>query len=97
MTRAGRAWRKANGYVRSGQHAKAIKWFSRTIEILDSEPPRARRFMGIDLSYVAGAVVVLVALWAAAGPTLSRGSRSGSGPICATTHDHRACKGPIGD
>jgi hypothetical protein len=97
MTRAGRAWRKANGYVRSGQHAKAIKWFSRTIEILDSEPPRARRFDGIDLSYVAGAVVVLVALWAAAGPTLSRGSRSGSGPICATTHDHRACKGPIGD
>jgi hypothetical protein len=53
--------------VRSGQHAKAIKWFSRTIEILDSEPPRARRVDGIDLSYVAGALVVLVALWAAAG------------------------------
>ena len=47
MTRAGRAWRKANGYVRSGQHAKAIKWFSRTIEILDSEPPRARRVDGL--------------------------------------------------
>ena len=67
MTRAGRAWRKANGYVRSGQHAKAIKWLSRTIEILESEPPRARRVDGIDLSYMAGALVVLVALWVAAG------------------------------
>jgi hypothetical protein len=67
MTRAGRAWRKANGYVRSGQHAKAIKWLSRTIEILDSEPRRAPRVDGVDLSYVAGALVVLVALWVASG------------------------------
>jgi hypothetical protein len=67
VTRAKRAWRKANGYVRSGQHAKAIEWLSRTVEILDGEPPRARRINGIDLSYVAGALVVLVALWVAAG------------------------------
>jgi len=67
VTRAGRARRKANGYVRSGQHAKAIKWLSRTIDILDSEPPRARRVDGVDLSYVAGALVVLVALWVAVG------------------------------
>jgi len=67
VTRANRAWRKANGYVRSGHHAKAIEWFSRTLEILDSGPPRPHRINGIDLGYVAGALVVLVALWVAAG------------------------------
>jgi ferric-dicitrate binding protein FerR (iron transport regulator) len=66
VTKAGRAWRKANTYVRSGQHAKAIKWLSRTVEILDSEPPRRRRFDGVEASYILGALVVLVALWVAA-------------------------------
>ena len=66
MTKAGRAWRKANAYVRSGQHAKAIKWLSRTVEILDGEPPRRRRFDGVEVSYILGALVVLVALWVAA-------------------------------
>jgi hypothetical protein len=52
--------------VRSGQHAKAIKWLSRTVEILDGEPPRRRRFDGVEASYILGALVVLVALWVAA-------------------------------
>jgi hypothetical protein len=52
--------------VRSGQHAKAIKWLSRTVEILDGEPPRRRRFDSVDASYILGALVVLVALWVTA-------------------------------
>lgn len=67
MTKAGCAWRKADAYVRSGQHAKAIKWLSRTLEILDGGPPRPRRFDGLEASYVLGALAVLVAHWAAAG------------------------------
>jgi hypothetical protein len=66
VTKAKRAWRKANAYVRSGQHAKAIKWLSRTVEILDGEPPR-RRFDGLDAGYMIGALVLLVALWVGAG------------------------------
>jgi hypothetical protein len=67
VTKAKRAWRKANTYVRSGQHAKAIKWLSRTVEILDGEPPRRRRFDGLDAGYMVGALVLLVALWVGAG------------------------------
>jgi hypothetical protein len=67
VTKAKRAWRKANAYVRSGQHAKAIKWLSRTVEILDGEPPRRRRFDGLDAGYMIGALVLLVALRVGAG------------------------------
>jgi hypothetical protein len=41
MTKAKRAWRKANAYVRSGQHDKAIYWLSRTQAILDGIDPTA--------------------------------------------------------
>jgi len=67
VTKAKRAWRKANAYVRSGQHAKAIKWLSRTVEILDGEPPRRRRLDGLDASYMIGALVLLAVLWVGAG------------------------------
>jgi hypothetical protein len=43
MTQTMRAWRKANAYVRSGQHAKAIYWLSRTVEILENGRPRPSR------------------------------------------------------
>jgi hypothetical protein len=61
------AWRKANGYVRSGQHEKAIYWLSRTYAILDGAPPRQRRGDGMNASYVVGALVALLALWVATG------------------------------
>ena len=40
MTRMMCAWRQANAYMRSGEHAKAIYWLSRTLAILDNERPR---------------------------------------------------------
>jgi hypothetical protein len=40
MTKTKRAWRKANAYVRSGQHDKAIYWLSRTEAILNGERSR---------------------------------------------------------
>ena len=52
MTRAKRAWCKANAYVRSGQHEKAIYWLSRTQAILDGERPRRRRLDGMDAGYI---------------------------------------------
>jgi len=58
---------KANAYVRAREHAKAIKWLSRTVEILDGERPRRRRFDGLDAGYMVGALVLVVALWVAAG------------------------------
>jgi hypothetical protein len=67
VTKAKRAWRKANAYVRSGEHAKAIKWLSRTVEILDSKPPPRRHFDGLDAGYMVGALALLMALWVAAG------------------------------
>jgi hypothetical protein len=67
MTKAMRAWRKANAYVRSGQHEKAIYWLSRTHTILEGEPPSRRRSDGMNASYVVGALVVLIALWVATG------------------------------
>jgi hypothetical protein len=48
MTRTMRAWRKANAYVRSGQHAKAIYWLNRTVEILETGRPRPSRLKNID-------------------------------------------------
>jgi hypothetical protein len=65
MTRTMRAWRKANAYVRSGQHDKAIYWLSRTQEILEVGPPRLSRLKEIDTGYAVSAVFLLVLLWAA--------------------------------
>ena len=66
MTRTMHAWRKANGYVRTGHHEKAIYWLSRTQAILDREPPPQQRGDGMNASYALGALVVLIALWVAA-------------------------------
>ena len=66
MTKAKRAWHKANAYVRSGQHDKAIYWLSRTQAILDGDRShRRRRLEGMDTGYMLGALIVVVALWVA--------------------------------
>ena len=65
MTKAKRAWRKANAYVRSGQHDKAIYWLSRTLAILDGDRPHRRRLEGIDTGYMLGTLFVVVVLWVA--------------------------------
>ena len=62
MTKAKRAWRKANAYVRSGQHEKAIYWLSRTQAILDGERHQSRRVDGTDAVFIVGALVVAGAL-----------------------------------
>jgi hypothetical protein len=67
MTRTKRAWRKANAYVRSGQHAKAIYWLSRTQTLLDGKPARPLRVDGMEASYMLGALAVLIVVWAAVG------------------------------
>jgi hypothetical protein len=67
MTKAKRAWRKANAYVRSGQHAKAIYWLSRTQAILDGDRPRRRRLGDMDAGYLVAALVVVVLLRVANG------------------------------
>jgi hypothetical protein len=59
MSRMMRAWCKANSYVRSGQHEKAIYWFLRTQEILDAGPPRPSPLKGIDAGYMLGALFFL--------------------------------------
>jgi hypothetical protein len=64
MTRTMRAWRKANAYVRSGQHDKAIFWLYRTVEILDVGPPKPSRLKHIDAGYMLAALFFLVLLWA---------------------------------
>jgi hypothetical protein len=65
MTRTMRAWRKANACVRSGNHDKAIFWLCRTVEILESGPPKPSRLKRIDAGYMIAAVFFLVLLWAA--------------------------------
>ena len=41
-----RAWRKANAYVRSGDHAKSAYWLSRTLAMLDgNRAPRRRKYI----------------------------------------------------
>jgi len=60
-----RAWRKANAYVRSGEHEKAIYWLLRTQEILDAGGPKPSRFKDIDAAYLISAVFLVVLLWAA--------------------------------
>jgi hypothetical protein len=67
MTQTMRAWRRANAYVRSGQHAKAIYWLSRTQAILDGGRPRRRRLDGTDTGYLLTALFVLVLVWIAKG------------------------------
>ena len=67
MTRTMHAWRKANGYVRSGQHAKAIYWLSRTQALLDSEPKRPMRADVMEASYMLVGLAVLIVVWAAVG------------------------------
>jgi len=65
MTKGKRAWRKANAYVRSGQHAKAIYWLSKTQAILDGDRPRRQRVDDVDAGYLLAALVVLVLLFVA--------------------------------
>jgi hypothetical protein len=62
VTKAKRAWRKANAYVCSGQHEKAIYWLSRTQAILDNVRHQPRRLDGTDAGFLVGALVVAVAL-----------------------------------
>ena len=62
MTRTMRAWRKANAYVRSGQHEKAIYWLLRTQESLEAVPPRRSRLKGVDAGYMLGALLFLILL-----------------------------------
>jgi hypothetical protein len=63
MTRTMRAWRKANAYVRSGQHDKAVYWLHRTQEILDGPRPSRQRHEGMDISFMLVALFVLVVIW----------------------------------
>jgi hypothetical protein len=65
MTRMTCAWRMANAYMRSGEHAKAIYWLSRTLAILDNERPRRRRLEGTD--YLLAALLIAVVVWIAKG------------------------------
>ena len=53
MTRAKRAWCKANGYLKSGQHAKAIYWFEQTsgdLEKLNSRTSECSLDVNFDKS-----------------------------------------------
>jgi hypothetical protein len=63
------AWRQANAYMRSGEHAKAIYWLSRTLAILD-ERPRRRRLEGMDTDYLLAALFISVVVWIAIGKFL---------------------------
>ena len=67
MTRMMRAWRRANAHMRSGEHAKAVYWLSRTLAILDNERPRRGRVEGMDIDYLLAALFVLVVVWIAKG------------------------------
>ena len=67
VTKTMRACRKANAYMRSGQHEKAIYWLSQTHALLDGSPARGRRLNGFDTGYMLGAVVILIGLWVASG------------------------------
>jgi hypothetical protein len=67
MTRTMRAWRKANAYVRPGQHAKAAYWLSRTLAELDRGQPPRRRSKYMETDYLLAALFVLVVVWIAKG------------------------------
>jgi len=62
MTRMTCAWRKANAYMGSGEHAKAIYWLSRTLAILDNERPRRRRLEDTDYLLAALFISVVVGI-----------------------------------
>ena len=62
MTKMMRAWRRANTYVKSGEHEKAIYWFLRTREILDAGPPPQSRLKDIDAGYMLAALLFLTLL-----------------------------------
>jgi hypothetical protein len=63
MTKTMRAWRKANAFVRSGQHAKAIYWLSRTVEVLEAGRPPPSRLKNIDGGEMLTALFLLWALF----------------------------------
>jgi len=65
MTRMMCAWRQANAYMRSGEHAKAVYWLSRTLAILDNERPRRHRLAGMDTDYLLAALFISVVVWIA--------------------------------
>jgi hypothetical protein len=64
MTKTMRAWRKANAYVKSCQHDKAIHWLLRTQEILDAGRPRRSRLKDMDAGYMFAALFFLALLLA---------------------------------
>jgi hypothetical protein len=83
-----RAWRKANAYVRSGQHAKAIYWFSRTQALLDSEPRRPMRADFIEVSYMLGGLARRPGLvWMPREACSEANGRNALQATCAGTHD----------
>jgi hypothetical protein len=53
--------------MRSGEHAKAVYWLSRTLAILDNERPRRRRLEGMDIDYLLAALFISVVVWIAKG------------------------------
>jgi hypothetical protein len=65
MTKAMRAWRKANFYVKAGRHDKALYWLARTQTILD-RPPQARRRSDLDVGYMLAAAAALILIWISA-------------------------------
>ena len=67
MTRMMRSWRKANAYVRSGQHAKAAHWLTRTLEILAGDQALRPRRKYMETDYLLAALLVLVVVWMAKG------------------------------
>jgi hypothetical protein len=67
MTQTMRAWRRANAYVRSGQHAKAIYWLSRTQASLDGDRPCRRRANDLDIGCLSTALLVVIVIWVANG------------------------------
>ena len=64
MTRAKRAWCKANRYLKSGQREKAIYWLHKTQTILDGKRPLRPRHGGMDLGYMLVALAALILIWA---------------------------------
>jgi hypothetical protein len=64
-TKTMRAWRKANAYVRSGQHEQAIYWLQRTQAILDGPRPSRQRKEALDAGFLLVALFVSVVIWLA--------------------------------
>jgi hypothetical protein len=62
MTRTMRAWRKANAFVRSGQHAKAAYWLCRTLETLDRDGTPRRRPKYVETDYLLAGLFVFVVI-----------------------------------